>query len=121
MGGGFSRSANRVADNVCVATHESRFSHEEPAAHCPFLNRADFRCSENFSLERLGYAFHYCFDQYKACPNYIELLVERRVKRAIGIGHDGDGKDGFAQERLVQLTIRSRDLADGYAQHAAGV
>jgi hypothetical protein len=121
MGGGFSRSAEVVADNFSVATHQSRFSHDEPAAHCPFLNRADHRCSENFNLDRLGYAFHYCFDQYKACPNYIELLVERRVKRAAGGEHDGDGKDRFEQERLVQLTVRSRELADGYAQHTAGL
>jgi hypothetical protein len=85
------------------------------------LNRADSRCSENFNLDRLGYAFRYCFDQYKACPNYLELLVERRVKRA----QETDGKDGFIPERpstqIVQLTVRSRELADGYAQHAAGL
>ena len=101
-------------------------THEEPAAHCPFLNRADSRCSENFNLDRMGYAFRYCFDQYKACPNYLELLVERRVKRASGaVLQDADGKDRFTQDRphtqIVQLTVRSRDLADGYAQHAAGL
>jgi hypothetical protein len=126
MRAGFSRSAKCVADNFSVATHESRISFEEPAAHCPFLNRADSRCSGNFSLDRLGFAFQYCFDQYKACPNYIELLVERRVKRATGaVLQDADGKDRFEQERLVQLTVRSRYATgsppDQYAQHAAGL
>jgi len=50
--------------------------------HCPFLNRADSRCSNHFSLDRLGHAFEHCFDRYKTCPTYLELLVERRVRRA---------------------------------------
>lgn len=115
-GSGFSRSANPVADNFSVGTHESRISHEEPAAHCPFLNRADHRCSENFNLDRLGFAFRYCFDKYKACPNYLELLVERRVKRATGaVLQDGDGKERYTEERLVQLTVRA-----SHAHHAHG-
>ncbi|HTL28795.1 MAG TPA: hypothetical protein VL282_06240 [Tepidisphaeraceae bacterium] len=98
-------------------------SHEEPAAHCPFLNRADSRCSENFNLDRLGHAFRYCFDKYKACPNYLELLVERRVRRATGaVLQDVDGsKDRYSQERFIQVTVRSRDLSHGYAQHAASL
>jgi hypothetical protein len=107
-----------------VATHESRISHEEPAAHCPFLNRADRRCSENFNLDRLGFAFHYCFDKYKSCPNYLELLVERRVKQATGaMLQDADGKERFTQERLVQLTVRASHAhgspSVGFAQHGA--
>src|SRR5438045_4664757 len=49
--------------------------------HCPFLNRADARCGENFSLERLDHAYEHCFNKYKACSIYHELLVERQVKR----------------------------------------
>jgi len=50
--------------------------------HCPFLNRADARCANHFSVDRLEYAFEYCFDKYKSCPTYLEILVERRVRQA---------------------------------------
>jgi len=49
--------------------------------HCPFLNRADRRCSEHFSLDHLQHAFKYCFDRYTTCPMYMELLAERRSRR----------------------------------------
>src|SRR5688500_14147836 len=49
--------------------------------HCPFLNRADDRCSANFSLDHLQHAFHHCFGTYRACPVYYELLAERRERR----------------------------------------
>lgn len=49
--------------------------------HCPFLNRSDARCSRNFSLDRLNNTYDYCFGQYAACSIYLELLVERRVRR----------------------------------------
>lgn len=29
----------------------------------------------------MDHAFSHCFDHYKACPTYLELLVERRVRR----------------------------------------
>lgn len=54
----------------------------ERVNHCPFLNRADSRCSNHFSLDRLGHAFDHCFGSYKTCPTYLELLVERRVRRS---------------------------------------
>ena len=49
--------------------------------HCPFLNRADRRCSAFFSIERLQHAFEHCFDAYRACEVYQELLVERQARR----------------------------------------
>jgi hypothetical protein len=48
--------------------------------HCPFLNRADSRCSNHFSLDRLESAFDHCFGQYKSCPTYGEMLAERRER-----------------------------------------
>ncbi|CAA9407456.1 MAG: hypothetical protein AVDCRST_MAG64-2086, partial [uncultured Phycisphaerae bacterium] len=42
--------------------------------HCPFLNRADHRCSAFFSIERLQHAFGHCFDAYRSCEVYQELL-----------------------------------------------
>jgi hypothetical protein len=50
--------------------------------HCPFLNRSDARCSDAFSLESLEHTYQYCFGRYKACPTYLELLVERRLRRS---------------------------------------
>ena len=53
--------------------------------HCPFLNRSDRRCSNCLSLDRLDHAFDYCFGEYKACPVYLEMLAERRVRRLCGL------------------------------------
>jgi hypothetical protein len=50
--------------------------------HCPFLNRADRRCSAFFSIERLQHAFEHCFDAYRSCEVYRELLVERQARRS---------------------------------------
>lgn len=50
--------------------------------HCPFLNRADRRCSTFFSIEQLQHAFEHCFHAYKACSVYQELLVERQARRS---------------------------------------
>ncbi len=52
------------------------------AHHCPFLNRADDRCSNNFSLDRLDRAFDHCFGSYARCAVYAELLSERRMLRS---------------------------------------
>jgi hypothetical protein len=49
--------------------------------HCPFLNRSDPRCSQNFSIEQINNTYDYCFGEYAACAVYSELLVERRVRR----------------------------------------
>ncbi|MGH7180321.1 MAG: hypothetical protein ACREJC_23280 [Tepidisphaeraceae bacterium] len=67
--------------------------------HCPFLNRANQRCAEHFSLDRLGHAFEYCFNTYAACPVYQELLEERQARR----GQISQVSDGAS--RLVQVTI----------------
>ncbi len=75
--------------------------------HCPFLNRRDVRCSTYFSLDRLGHAFEHCFDQYRTCPTYLELLVERRVRRTVA--GEADAKASYAgAPRLIQVTIPHR-------------
>ena len=74
--------------------------------HCPFLNRADARCSMHFSLERLGHAFAYCFGRYHDCPAYVELLVERRVKRMTACGGGRGDCDGSSP--IVQITLGAR-------------
>lgn len=66
--------------------------------HCPFLNRADHRCSAFFSIERLQHAFEHCFDAYRSCAVYHELLAERQSRRgeaaaaAGGARPPGDGR-----------------------------
>ena len=72
----------------------------ENAHHCPFLDRADCRCSAHFSLDRLGHAFGFCFGSYRTCPVYAELLSERRPGRVKGAS-DAAGP-------IVQLTIPHR-------------
>jgi len=104
--------------------------------HCPFLNRADSRCSRHFSLDNLDHAFDFCFDYYTGCSVYLELLAERRVMRARGQGRElygacdvgsssGGGDDGGYDERFTQLTVAGR-IAHGAADpalvsHAPGI
>ena len=82
--------------------------------HCPFLNRSDRRCSSFLSLDRITHAFDHCFGDYKSCPVYLELLVERRVRRLCGLlapaGHESTSNDpahtdGNLGRPLVQLTV----------------
>ena len=70
-------------------------------SHCPFLNRNDDRCANHFQVTDLQYAFRFCFNNYKACPSYLEQLVERRVRRITS--------NAVAQSQ-VSLTIAGRTL-----------
>jgi hypothetical protein len=79
--------------------------------HCPFLNRADHRCSDFFSIEQLQHAFEHCFHAYKACAVYQELLVERQARRGYAAANTGCAPDRFvwatacgAAERNVSNT-----------------
>ncbi len=70
---------------------------------CPFLNRRNPACSANLSIDRLRHAFTYCFDQYRSCPLYGQLVVERRMRQnrqATG-AHD-------ASSPLVQVAVVRR-------------
>jgi hypothetical protein len=97
------------------------------APHCPFLNRADERCSQHFSLDRLDHAFRYCFDGYHACPVYAQLLTERRERRAAGdaAGELGDANHAPQTSRFVQVTLAARNAqsraAAARALDASGV
>jgi hypothetical protein len=81
--------------------------------HCPFLNRSDARCSKNFSLDRLGEAYEYCFGQFAACTVYRELLVERRIKRQASAGSPGAGRifagDGNSRGPSPWIAAASRE------------
>lgn len=99
--------------------------------HCPFLNRADTRCSNHFSLDRLGHAFQHCFNQYKSCPTYLELLVERRVRRSSDMMlqplHEADGfaesspgpEPAHVHSPYVQLRISPLIRTDRYQKSVA--
>jgi hypothetical protein len=76
------------------------------AHHCPFLNRADARCGEALSLEKLDHAFHYCFGRYTACNVYLELLIERRVRRSAAAEHAGHGNG------IIQVTVHRSNNPD---------
>ena len=108
----------------------------EHPQQCPFIERVDHRCSCNFSLERLDHAFDVCFDRYKSCPLYRELMAERRTKRGKheAADHPSDivptlwvatpeSKAAHAASRFVQVRVarhsRLNAIADAYAQHAA--
>jgi hypothetical protein len=51
---------------------------------CPFLDGGDKRCSNRFRLEHLKHAFKFCFGRYRACPTYLQLQVEGRLRRIEG-------------------------------------
>jgi hypothetical protein len=93
--------------------------------HCPFLNRADHRCSDFFSIEQLQHAFEHCFHAYKACAVYQELLVERQARReyaaAAGVGHDVNSRPAtnFTTNRFVQVRIPAAVTGAAHAAHAA--
>jgi hypothetical protein len=96
--------------------------------HCPFLNRSDRRCSSYLSLDRITHAFDHCFGEYKSCPVYLELLVERRVRRLCGLlspgehgatPTDGPARPPAAPRPVVQLTIaQSHAQPHGQSQAA---
>ncbi len=86
-----------------MSDHESR--HE---SHCPFLNRADYRCSNHFSLDKLDRAFDHCFGEYQACGTYIEMLNERRGRQP-SEGHLVASHAGLTRTVVyANLTIRKR-------------
>jgi hypothetical protein len=112
--------------------------------HCPFLNRADRRCAGFFSIEGLQHAFEHCFDAYKACGVYHELLHERQARRGQGatqlswstapkmpVNHvtqtftpTGDTSAAkFVQVRLPSVAVARQPAAasgaDGYAKPIA--
>lgn len=78
---------------------------DEAGCHCPFLNRADERCADRLNLSQLDYAYRYCFDAYKRCSVYVELLAERRIKRLSA----AVVKPGHEDQRFIQLSISHRN------------
>ena len=90
-------------------------SDREP--YCPFLNRADRRCSSYFSIEQMQHAFEHCFHAYKSCAVYQELLVERQARRSRAAGACGGGHPA-APGRFVWTTACRPPEGDGNARSA---
>ena len=44
---------------------------------CPFINQDDDRCAKHFTLGRIDDALSVCLHQYKPCPTYHQILIER--------------------------------------------
>jgi hypothetical protein len=83
--------------------------------HCPFLNRADQRCSQAFSLDNLDHMFRYCFGRYQACNIYVEMLIERRARRSLP--ELADLPQHHHAQHLFQLSVR-RSKTDADAQRS---
>jgi hypothetical protein len=77
-------------------------------SHCPFLNRADSRCANHFSLDKLDRAFDHCFGAYQSCPTYSEMLSERRDRQSAE-GHRVTSHGGLTSTVVyANLTVRTR-------------
>ncbi|NLW86861.1 MAG: hypothetical protein GXY38_08305 [Planctomycetes bacterium] len=44
---------------------------------CPFINKADNRCANHWTLRNIMQTFLHCADSYHACPVYRTLLQEQ--------------------------------------------
>jgi hypothetical protein len=71
------------------------------------LNRADSRCANHFSLDKLDRAFDHCFGAYQSCPTYIEMLNERR-HRGVAEEHLVANHAGLTTVVYANLTVRTR-------------
>jgi hypothetical protein len=84
------------------------------ADYCPFINRADKRCSAHFSIDALEQAFAHCFGDYLSCAHHAQLNDEQAMREGIeGEVEDHDGRIGHIKSP-VQVTVsarRSRRLA----------
>lgn len=93
------------------------------AHHCPFLNRADHRCSSHFSVERLSEAYEHCFDEYKSCGVYHELLVERQARRGAVFSAAVPASwtrppSAHGNSKFVQITVHHHDQTSGVSANA---
>ena len=55
--------------------------HNNPAV-CPYLELADARCGQRFTLDKLDEAYRYCVGHPKRCPVYRILASELVVAGA---------------------------------------
>lgn len=72
---------------------------------CPFVDRADARCSVHLTMGGIGYAFDHCFDDFAACPVHAELALEGRGEGAEGRSAVGGGGEDADRSRVVEVEI----------------
>jgi hypothetical protein len=86
---------------------------------CPFLDGADQRCSNCLRLEHLNHAFKFCFGRFKACPTYLQLQVEGRMRSIERAARDGEnefrGKKRFGEFQVADADARGRAAASAVA------
>ena len=46
---------------------------------CPYVNRADHRCSTRFSLGKIDQTFSMCFGAFQGCPQYHRIHAEEHT------------------------------------------
>jgi hypothetical protein len=98
----------------CVAQCARTLCMNQIGRYCPFLNRADWRCSDHFKLDGLRQAYSFCFDRYKKCPLYLQLLIERRVKRSDAA--EKNREDENAPIVTITISARSAERIAGAAR-----
>jgi hypothetical protein len=89
----------------------------EQVDQCPFLNRSDPRCGRHFRLENLQNAFRYCFGTFETCPQYAQLLIERRARRggmrgeaaSAAVGEEALNEWSTPQRVVVEVTVGGRN------------
>ena len=88
----------------------------EQVDQCPFLNRSDPRCGRHFRLENLQNAFRYCFGAFETCPQYAQLLMERRARRGgvrgevVTVGEEAVNEWSTPRQRVVvEVTVGGRN------------
>jgi hypothetical protein len=87
------------------------------ADYCPFLNRADERCSGHFNLDGLEQAFAHCFGDFDSCPHHGELSREHTTSEARA--EDIDGRYGHSNSSVSDSPIQVTISAGGRKRLAA--
>jgi hypothetical protein len=75
------------------------------ADSCPFINRADKRCSGHFNLDGLEAAFAHCFGDFESCPHHAQMSCEEAVIEKPM--EESDGRNRHARSP-VQITVTAR-------------
>lgn len=56
---------------------------------CPFIDKAEARCSDHLTLRNVSRAFAHCANRYTACPVYQKLFADKtnheRVAKISGL------------------------------------
>lgn len=67
---------------------------------CPFLDAEGAHCDRHLRLDRLKWAFDYCFARYEECPEHARLIRESTDDPELDQQHEAFRK------ALLHLKIR---------------